>query len=87
MERSRRQMWKMMRMLRRVDTMEMVTETARVASPGSGSVPPPSAVSGIRKYLPWLLVLVPAASARELLRGGAAVLLAGLAGVEGAAGR
>ena len=85
MERSRRQMWKMMRMLRRVDTMEMVTETARVASPGSCSVSPPPAVSGIRKYLPWLLVL--AASDRELLRGGAAVLLLGLAGVEGAAGR
>ena len=85
MERSRRQMWKMMRMLRRVETMEMVTETARVASPGSCSVSPPSAGSGIRKYLPWLLVL--AASARELFRGGAAVLLLGLAGVEGAAGR
>ena len=85
MERSRRQMWKMMRMLRRVDTMEMVTETARVASPGSGSVSPPSA-AGRRKYLPWLLV--PAASGRELLRGGAALLLLlGLAGVEGAAGR
>ena len=86
MERSRRQMWKMMRMLRRVETMEMVTETARVASPGSGSVSPPSAASGRRKYLPWLLV--PAASGRELLRGGAALLLLlGLAGVEGAAGR